>query len=222
MVMNTAKKVLLALALIFTLVFALTACGGDTAYTPGLQFTEQSNGTYSVSAYTGSATEVVIPSVYNGCAVTRIGSKTFYNCSDLTSITIPDSVTSIDVYVFYGCRKLTDITIGENSELTSIGDYAFQQCSNLTSITFGENSQLTTIGDFAFHNCSNLTSITIPSSVTSIDKYAFADCDSLTSITFGGTKAQWERVSKGSDWAFNTPTIIVTCTDGTVTETYSE
>ena len=69
----------------------------------------QSDGTYSVSDYTGSAAEVIIPSVYNGCAVTSIGNQAFYDSSGLTSITIPNSVTSIDVLAFAYCSGLTSI-----------------------------------------------------------------------------------------------------------------
>lgn len=90
----------------------------------------------------------------------------------------------------------------EGYEVTSIGDDAFDGCSSLTSITFGENSQLTSIGYEAFYGCSRLTSITIPASVTS--------------ITFGGTVAQWNAISKGSDWNFETGAYTIICTDGVI------
>ena len=81
-------------------------------------------------------------------------------CSSLTSVIIPDSVTSI-------------------------GEYAFNNCSSLTSVTIGDN--VTTIGSSAFYNCSSLTSVVIPNSVTSIGQYAFKGCSSLTSVTFKDT-----------------------------------
>jgi len=105
-------------------------------------------------------------------SVTNIGSIAFFNCSNLTSITIPNSVTSIGERAFYNCSKLTSITIGNS--VTSIGSYAFYNCSNLTSITIGNSVR--SIGDYAFANCNNLTSITIGNSVTNIGSRAFYGC----------------------------------------------
>ena len=130
--------------------------------------------------YSGS---VVIPSsvLYNGntYSVTSIGYWTFYGCSGLKEITIPESVTSIGHWAFYGCSGLKEITIPEG--VTSIGHCAFQSCSGLKEITIPEG--VTSIGNHTFYNCSSLTSITIPNSVTSIGDYAFQSCDGLTSIT---------------------------------------
>ena len=69
-----------------------------------------------------------------GTDVTSIGASVFYDCSGLTSVTIPDSVTNIGASAFYGCSGLTSVTIP--SSVTSIGSYAFSDCSGLTSVTF--------------------------------------------------------------------------------------
>ena len=124
--------------------------------------------------------------------VTSIGDSAFEECSNLTSITIPNSVTSIGDYAFSRCSNLTSITIPNS--VTSIGDYAFSRCSNLTSITIPNS--VTSIGDYAFSRCSNLTSITIPNSVTSIGDYAFSGCSDLTSITIP------DSVTSIGDYAF--------------------
>ena len=122
-------------------------------------------------------------------SVTSIGYAAFYDCYRLTSITFGDNpqLTSIGNYAFcfdnYGYSSLTSIEIPNS--VTSIGDCAFYECSSLTSITFGDNPQLTSIGDGVFYDCESLTSIEIPNSVTSIGYAAFYDCTSLTSLTFG-------------------------------------
>ena len=104
-----------------------------------------------------------------------IGAYAFKNCSDLTSLTLPSSVTRIGDYAFENCSGLTSLTIP--SGVTRIGGYAFAWCSGLTSLTLP--SGVTRIGDYAFAWCSGLTSLTLPSSVTSIGGYAFERCNNL-------------------------------------------
>ncbi len=127
--------------------------------------------------------------------ITSIGDSAFSGRSGLTSITIPDSVTSIGD-AFSGCNNITSATmptiainyIPQDSLQTvvltsgdSIGSYAFLDCSSLTSITIP--GSVTSIGEGAFSGCSGLTSITIPNSVTGIGSSAFSGCSSLESIT---------------------------------------
>ena len=133
-------------------------------------------------------TSIAIPE-----GVTSIGEGAFYYCSDLTSITIPKGITSIGYGTFRHCSSLTSITIPEG--VTSIGEKAFDDCEGLTSITIPEG--VTSIGDRAFSYCSGLTSITIPKGVTAIGYGTFVTCCNLTSITIP------EGVTSIGDGAFS-------------------
>ena len=108
-----------------------------------------------------------------------IAMNAFYNCSGLTSVTIPNSVTTIGNYTFDGCSGLTSVTIPNS--VTTIGVNAFSGCSSLTNITIPKS--VTTIRANAFYSCTGITSITIPNSVTTIRESVFEGCTGLTSIT---------------------------------------
>ena len=103
----------------------------------------------------------------------------FQDCYNMTSITIPNSVTSIGKSAFSYCTGLTSVSFGNS--VTSIGESAFCRCEALTSVTFGNN--VTSIGNVAFEGCNSLTEVTIPGSVTSIGNGAFEGCSNLTTVT---------------------------------------
>ena len=120
-----------------------------------------------------SLTSVTIPD-----SVTLIGNSAFNDCTSLTSVTIPDSVTSIGSTAFSNCTSLTSVTIPNS--VTSIGGGAFNACTSLTSITIPDG--VTSIGNYTFYQCYSLTSVTIPDSVTSIGVNAFSYCTSLKEV----------------------------------------
>ena len=130
-------------------------------------------GNYAFSDCSG-LTSLILPS-----SVTSIGYSAFYGCIRLTSLTLPSSVTSIGSSAFEGCRSLTSLILP--SSVTEIGNSAFSGCSGLTSLTLP--SSVTSIGWATFSGCSGLTSLTLPSSVTSIDGRAFYGCSSLFGLT---------------------------------------
>ncbi len=160
----------------FGYIFGAGSSSYNSDYVPNLLKTVVITGGESIGSGAfyncSSLTSITIPN-----SVTSIGDSAFYNCSSLTSITIPNSVTSIGLYAFEGCSSLESITIPNS--VTSIGSYAFSGCGSLKTVTFGENSELESIGSYAFEGCSGLQSITIPSSVTSIGDRAFYGCSSL-------------------------------------------
>ena len=169
-------------------------------------WSENGDGTYTVTGLRdpNSVANIVIPSTYNGGAVTAIGYSAFGWDATIASVTIPDSVTTIGDYAFENCPIMRDVTLG-NSIIT-IGDYAFYGCYELTGelvipnsvITIGNSAfydcsgltgeliipdSVTTIGDSAFDYCYNLTGeLIIPDSVTTIGDYAFHNCYGLTSV----------------------------------------
>ncbi|MBQ7291375.1 MAG: leucine-rich repeat domain-containing protein, partial [Clostridia bacterium] len=132
-----------------------------------------------------SAPKIVSVEFEEGSVCESIGNGAFCNCTSLTSITIPDNVTSIGYDAFEDCTSLTSVTFGENSQLTSIGSSAFEDCTSLTSVTIPDS--VTSIGYAAFYDCTSLTSVTIPDSVTSIGNYAFYNCTALEEIYFNAT-----------------------------------
>jgi hypothetical protein len=119
-------------------------------------FTTNNDGTLNVSGYTGPGGTVMIPATTNGLTVTTIGQWVFLDGTSLTSVIIPDSVTSIY-------------------------DDAFGFCGNLTNLVIGKS--VTNIVAEAFIYCSNLTSIDIPASVISFTNDVFLGCTSLADIT---------------------------------------
>ena len=154
---------------------------GLPAATQG-QFTfTTNNGTISITRYIGSDSAVIIPPETNGYPVTRIGDSAFLNCTTVTNVSIPGSVTNIDVQAFTGCG-LTSVTIPDS--VLTIGQSAFLSCLSLASLTIGSN--VVSIGDDAFYGCSSLTNVFIPNSVTNFNGTALSECSSLISITVDG------------------------------------
>ena len=217
---------------IYTFITAAACCAAISGIMPFSSSAEESVKTYGDLSYVTSdsdgdriydyiaiidcnesVTKIEIPAEIEDIPVVEIKSSAFNGCANLTSIIIPDSITSIGDFAFENCSGLTSITIPDS--VTSIGDHAFYNC--LTSITVSENNKyfsslngvlfnkdktelvtylignerteyaipdsVTFIGDRAFYKCSSLTSIIIPDSVTSIGDHAFYNCSSLTNIT---------------------------------------
>ena len=137
-----------------------------------------------------SLSDVTVDMSYT--SITEISSKTFYECSNITSVILPSSVETIGRQAFCQCTNLTSVTIAEGT--TSIGDYAFASCSSLTEVTIPDS--VTSLGSYAFSNCSALKTAVIGDDVETIGTYAFYKCTNLTSVTIG------ENVTTIGSYAF--------------------
>lgn len=150
---------------------------------------------YFSAKYNGNVT---IPNsvTYNGFtySVTAIGEEAFYDCSSLTSMSIPEGVTRIGTRAFYGCSSLTSISIPEG--MTRIGFNAFYGCSSLVSIIIPNS--VTLIESAAFSGCTGLASISLPSSLTKIWSSTFSGCSNLSSITIPNTVTEIDELAFNS------------------------
>ena len=188
-----------------------TLCGYVSGLDDYFTFTKLSDGTYSIAAKQYVPKNIIIPSEYNGCPVTVIGTSGFSKCKFIENVEIPDTIVKIEEYAFAGCDHLTRITISQS--VTQIGNEAFAGCSaSLESITVksenpnyhSENnclietatntlllgcessvipSYITKIGDRSFDGCASLAEISLPEGVTEIGDRAFLNCESLLSIS---------------------------------------
>lgn len=191
---------------------AFTGCSNLTSITipfvgESLNGTENTYFGYIFGARPSSYDSMYVPSslkevIITGCE--SIGDSAFYYCSNLTSVTIGNSVTSIGESTFSSCSSLTSVVISDS--VTSIGRYAFYDCSNLTSVTIPNS--VTSIGEATFSGCSSLTSIVIPNSVTSIERSALEYCRKLNNVYYGGTLEDWKNISISS---YNTALTSATC-----------
>ncbi len=109
---------------------------------------------------------------------------------DITSVSLPDGITSICDFVFVECTSLTNVTIPKG--VTRIGEGAFALCKSLTSVIIPNS--VTIIGSHAFAGCSSLTSVTIPDSVTTIDKSSFGGCSALTEINVDDNNLNYKDI----------------------------
>ena len=178
------------------------------------------DGVNTLVAYLGDATEIVLPEDYNGECY-GIGESVFSGRTDLTSITLPQNITSIGKKAFSGCTNLAHVNISDLSAWCNIsfGDayanplyYAKNLYLNgepVTELVIPDG--VTEIKSYAFYNCESITSITVPYSVTNIGTYAFQGCKNLkkvlnfSSLIFAKRKSSYGYIAYNADNVVNAP-----------------
>ncbi|MBQ3498325.1 MAG: leucine-rich repeat protein [Clostridia bacterium] len=178
---------------------ALTS--GDFTYT-----VSGSNAT--ITGYSGTATNLTIPSTLGGYKVVNIGDGAFKDNTKIISVIIPSTVININNNAFMNCKKLQYVTFTKGSSNATIGRSAFKNCPSLQSVSLPGNYtnigkeafygciSMTTfvleksaytyanqlISDYAFNGCTNLSSISLPTTLKSIGNSAFENCTSLKNV----------------------------------------
>ncbi len=168
----------------------------------GFYYEVGDDGNVTITRYAGEGGDVVIPDEIDGYPVIAVGDRAFINNPDVTSVTIPDSVTRIGNSAFAKCKELTSVVIGDG--VTTIGYRAFAETDNLTDVVVGDGVKriearafyasgitsmvlpdtVVSIGESAFAECKALASINIPASLETINDETFYKCESLQSIVF--------------------------------------
>jgi hypothetical protein len=186
-------------------------------YPEGLTYTILSDGTYEVTVKVDDRNllpaNLVIPSIYEGVAVTSIGNGAFVECNNLVSVSIPDTITTIGQRAFSRCTNLQNVKL--SNSITSISRAAFYGCSSLQSIVIPDSvitietlafegaslkngivipDSVVTIGDIAF-TCSRTPFVILGSSVRSIGAGAFGENSLLKSVYYHGSYGDWKNIS---------------------------
>ena len=175
---NKLLPVLLALALLFSLCPAVFAA--DTA--ADFNYTVNADGTLTLTGYTGTQSNLTIPSEIGGKAVTAIGESCFAGLLCLKKVHIPEGIETIGDYSFEACSALEKVYFPDS--LKTIGDGAFSGCGKLTLADMQD--AVTSIGKGAFLFCGSLVQLELSAALEMLGDFAFADCESLASVRFRG------------------------------------
>lgn len=159
---------------------------GTSSYVGGVK-TQQHNFYYDL------AENYYIPASLRNVTITggQILGGEFANCSTITSISLPDDITSIGAGAFQRCTSLENFIIGD--KVTYIGASAFYRCESLVSIVIPRGVK--SIANDTFGDCTNLSSIVFPNSIENIEIFAFLSCSNLSYVYYEGTKSEWSAIS---------------------------
>lgn len=177
-------KLAIALLLILLIQVMLPICSNvtfaATVTSSGLKYVVEGGNVYITGYNTKLGKSVTIPSSIQGKNVVAVKANAFAGNKKITSVTIPETVTTIFTNAFKNCTGLKSVTIS-GSKLKTIHKQAFWQCTSLTSFTMPDSVQ--TLGDAVFEGCSKLKTVKLSSGLTKIPIKCFGECSSLTKIT---------------------------------------
>lgn len=155
---------------------------------------------YQLLRYTGTDKQIVLPASHKGEPY-RVGKYAFHNYTELTKITVPDSVRSFAPYAFWNCGA--EIVFDGTPSFTEIGEYAFY---GYAGKKFNLPASVTKIGGYAFAECGALKELYLPREVREIGATAFYNCSELEKVYYAGTIAEWCKIAFGTDTSGKTPT----------------
>ena len=187
-----------------------TVCKYEDKGTEGLEYTLSADGTYYILTGVGEATasDILVPSLYQSKPVTAIGARAFANCADITSVTFGRRIESIGEAAFYGCDALGEIRYGggvaEWCELSGQENIMARGRDLYISDERAEGAivipdGISAVKPYSFAYQSGITSVTVPDSVTEIGEYAFLGCAAVEKITipFLGASLSGNDISVG-------------------------
>ncbi len=176
---RTLLSLLCAVCLLLSLggtVLAAEAPAGEFTWT------QNPDGTLTLTGYTGTRTNLYVPAVLEGHAVTAIGKSCFAGRLGLQKIHVPEGVTRLDSYAFECCADLQKVYLPDS--LISIGEGAFSGCASLSLVDLQDGVE--SIGAGAFLCCDNLVQLELSAALTQLGDFAFAGCQALASVRFAG------------------------------------
>ena len=144
---------------------------------PTFSVKKEENGNLTITAYNGTAADVVIPDKIDGAAVTAVGSGAFMSKA-ITSVKIPSSITTIGYRAFRDCDLLGEVTIPDT--VTVIEAEAFYNCNKLVTVNMSKG--IKTVGNSAFAENPSLLGIEIPAGAESLGASCFQNCDALSRV----------------------------------------
>ena len=178
-IMKLVSKILVVAMLLVSLC-AFASCNTPKA-TGELTLELSHDGTYYTVMDIGTLTakEVVIPAEYEGIPVKAIDNCAFENCTEITKVTIPESVVYIGTFAFGGCTALQEIAVP--TSVTELKDGIFSGCTSLTKVTLHDG--ITTMGQSVFAGCTSLKTVKLPASIKAVPGQTFKGCTALETIT---------------------------------------
>ena len=180
MSVSVLRTVSLSAAVLAACLTAPAAFAAETTPpTSDYTYTITKDDTVTITGYTGSDTALTVPAKLDGSPVTEIAADAFAEQTNLTSVTLPESLAAVGERAFADCTALETVNIPDG--VTLLPGEVFANCTALTDVTLPDG--LKKIADDAFFNCTSLETLTLPDSVTSLTGAAFSGCTQEITLT---------------------------------------